>query len=104
GLYFVVFLGTNIQTPFVPLLVGEVYEGPDLPLAIRTVALSFGLLSAGSAPLLGRLAARFSSRVVLTVALLLGSAAMLGQARAPDYAWLVGSRAALGLVQGGTAP
>ena len=33
-LYFVVFLGVQIQTPFLPLLIGEVYEGPDLPLAI----------------------------------------------------------------------
>lgn len=103
-LYFVVFLGGNMQMPFVPLLVGAVYEGPDLPLAIGGVALAVGVLSAGSGPLLGRLAARFGSGAVLTASLLIGAVAMVAQARAPDYGWLLATRAAFGLVQGGTAP
>src|SRR6266542_2834479 len=103
-LYFVVFFGGNMQMPFVPLLVGAVYAGPDLPLAIGGVALAVGVLSAGSGPLLGRLASRFGSRPVLTLALSIGALAMLAQARAADYASLLMSRAAFGLVQGGTAP
>jgi MFS transporter, DHA1 family, multidrug resistance protein len=103
-LYFVVFLGGNMQMPFVPLLVGAVYEGPDLPLAIGGVALAVGVLSAGSGPLLGRLAGHFGHRAVLTVALGIGAVAMVAQGRAPDYSWLLASRAAFGLVQGGAAP
>jgi len=103
-LYFVVFFGANMQMPFVPLLVEAVYQGPDLPLAIGGVALAAGVLSAGSGPLLGRLAGRFGSRRVLTVALGVGALAMLAQARAPDYGWLLVTRAAFGLVTGGAAP
>lgn len=103
-LYFVVFFGGNMQMPFVPLLVGAVYDGPDLPLAIGGVALAVGVFSAGSGPLLGRLAGRFGSRRVLTIALSIGAVAMLAQAMAPDYRWLLATRAAFGLVQGGAAP
>ena len=85
-------------------LIGAVYEGSDLPFAIGGVALAVGVLSAGSGPLLGRLAARFGSRAVLTLALGVGALAMVGQARAQDYTGLLVSRAAFGLVQGGTAP
>ena len=103
-LYFVVFFGGNMQMPFVPLLVEAVYDGADLPLAIGSVALAAGILSAGSGPLLGRLAARFGSRPILTLALAVGALAMLAQARASDYSSLLVTRAAFGLVQGGTAP
>jgi MFS family permease len=103
-LYFVVFFGGNMQMPFVPLLIGAVYQGPDLPLAIGGVALAVGVLSAGSGPLLGRLAGRFGSRAVLTAALVIGAVAMFAQANAPDYPRLLVSRAAFGLLQGGTAP
>jgi len=103
-LYFVVLLGANMQMPFVPLLAGAVYQGPDLPLAIGGLALAAGVLSAISGPLLGRLAGRLGSRPVLTLALAIGAVAMVFQARAPDYASLLVGRAAFGLVQGGAAP
>ena len=103
-LYFVVFLGVNIQMPFVPLLVDAVYEGPDLPLAIGVMALAGGILSAASGPGLGRLAGRFGSRGVLTVALAIGAVAMFAQARAPDYGSLLVARSIFGLATGGAAP
>ncbi len=104
ALYFVVFLGANLQMPFVPLLVAAVYEGPDLPLAIGGVMLAVGGLSAVAAPLLGALAQRFGPRRVLTAALIVGAGAGVAQAIAPDYAWLLATRAVYGLAQGGSAP
>ena len=104
GLYFVVFLGMNMQMPFVPLLVEAVYEGPDLPLAIGTVMLVVGVLSAASGPLLGRLGGRFGARPVLTIALAAGAVAVAAQVVAPDYGSVLAARSALGLVQGGAAP
>lgn len=104
ALYFVVFLGMNMQMPFVPLLVEAVYEGPDLPLAIGAVMLAVGILSAASGPLLGRLGGRFGARPVLTVALAAGAVAVAAQVVVPDYGSVLAARSALGLVQGGAAP
>lgn len=104
ALYFILFLGPSVQAPFVPLLVAEVYDGPDLPVAIGGIMLATGCLSAVCTPLVGRLAGRIGNRPVLIAALLGSAAAATVQALAADYWTLLASRAALGLFGGGTGP
>lgn len=104
GLYYVAFLGLNMQGPFVPLLVADVYQGSQLPVAIGGVMLAMGLISAVCSPVLGQLGGRLGHRPVLIGALVIGAVAAIGQALAPDYASLLAGRAALGLVQGGMGP
>lgn len=104
GLYFISYLGMSLQGPFAPLLVAEVHQGPDLPVAIGGVMLAMGMVSAICSPVAGRLGGRFGQRPVLTLALAVGSAAAMGQALAPDYPSVFGARAALGLLQGSTGP
>lgn len=104
GLYFLAFLGPGLQGPFAPLLVADVYRGPDLPVAIGGVMLATGCLSAICSPLLGRLAGTIGTRPVLLAALFGSAATTIGQAFAFDYWSLFAWRAAAGLVQGGFGP
>lgn len=104
GLYFIAFLGPSLQGPFVPLLVAEVYDGPELPVAIGGIMLATGCLSAACTPLLGRLAGRIGTCPVLVAALLGGAAAAIVQALAADYWTLLASRGALGVFGGATGP
>lgn len=104
GLYFIAFLGPGLQGPFVPLIVAEVYHGPDLPVAIGGIMLATGGFSAVCTPLVGRLAGRVGTRPVLVAALAGTAAAAIAQALAVDYGMLLASRAALGLFGGGTGP
>lgn len=104
GLYFLAMLGSNMQGPFVPLVIEEVYEGSDLPLAIGVAFLGMGLLSAISGPVLGRAAAWGGPRRVLAASLAVGAATAAGQAAASAYWQVVVLRAATGAAQGGTAP
>lgn len=104
GLFFLASLCVTVQGPFVPLLVADIYEESDLPVAIGAAMLVSGLLAALCSPLLGRMGGRFGHRRVLTAALGAGAVAAAGQAVAPDYGWLLAARAAQGMVQGGSGP
>jgi MFS family permease len=104
GLYFLAMLGSNIQGPFVPLLIEAVYDGNELPVAIGEAFLALGVLSAISAPVLGRLATRWGRQRVLSASLAGGAVAAGAQAAANTFRQVVALRAATGAAQGGTTP
>jgi DHA1 family multidrug resistance protein-like MFS transporter len=101
ALYFVAFLGQNMQAPFVPLLVAEVYDGTELPVAIGTLMLVSGTIGAICTPLVGRLGGWLGPRPVLVVGLAAAAVATIAQVFIADYRTLVLARSALGMVTGG---
>jgi DHA1 family multidrug resistance protein-like MFS transporter len=103
-LYFVAFLGQNMQAPFVPLLVAEVYDGTELPVAIGTVMLVSGAVGAICTPLVGRLGGWLGPRPVLVGGLAAAALATAAQVFISDYRTLLLARSALGLVSGGLGP
>ncbi|MCL5264295.1 MAG: MFS transporter, partial [Chloroflexi bacterium] len=67
--YAIVLLGAQISTPFVPILVDNLYVGADLPTAIGFVSAGFAIASAVFTPIWGRLGDRNGHRRVLAVAI-----------------------------------
>ena len=104
GLYAVAFLGQQMQAPFVPLLVEDVYNGDELPVAIGTLLLVSGTVSALFTPLVGRLGGLLGPRLVLTVALSAAALATVANVVVDTYVGLLVARAALGAVSGGVGP
>jgi MFS transporter, DHA1 family, multidrug resistance protein len=104
GLYAVSFLGTQMQAPFVPLLIAEIYQGADLPVVIGAVLLASGAASAIATPFVTRLGGRYGEGRVLVICLAAGALIALAQAVTLGIVDLVASRALLGLLLGATSP
>jgi len=104
GVQLLVLLGFQMSTPFVPLLVGELYDGADLPLAIGLVMTGCGLTSALFTPVWGRLGDRVGRPRVLQATILLTALALLAQALAPSWLALLAARAAQGVFAAAAAP
>jgi len=104
GIYFIALLGMNMHAPFVPLLVAEVYRGAQLPVAIGTLALITGVISALCGPFVGRLGGRYGHRPVLAACVGIACIAVAVQTFVGDYTALVVARSVLGAVAGGLSP
>jgi MFS family permease len=104
GLYFIALLGMNLSSPFVPLLVAEVYHGDQLPVAIGTQMLAAGLLAAICGPVIGRMGGHYGHSRVLGICLGLAALGMAIQALASDFLTLLVARSFLGAVGGGLSP
>lgn len=104
GVQLLLLLGAQASTPFVPLLVEELYAGDDLPLAIGLVMTSYGLMSAACIAIWGRLGDRLGRLRVLHLTLLASTVALLAQALAPTYEALLVGRALQGAFQAAAAP
>jgi MFS family permease len=99
-----VFLGVQMSTPFVPLLVSELHTGDDLPLAIGVTMTSFGVATALFTAVWGRLGDRLGRLRMLQVAVVLSSLALVAQALAPNLPSLIAARTLQGVFQAAAAP
>jgi MFS transporter, DHA1 family, multidrug resistance protein len=104
GVQFLLLLGVQMSTPFVPLLVGELHGGDDLPVAIGLVMTSFGVATALFTAVWGRLGDRLGRLRVLQVAVVLSSLALVAQALAPSLPALLVARTLHGVFSAAAAP
>jgi DHA1 family multidrug resistance protein-like MFS transporter len=104
GVQLLVMLGMQMSTPFVPLLVGELYDGDDLPLAIGLVLTGAGLTSALFTVVWGRIGDRLGRLRVLQVTIFCSALALVAQALAPTWLLLLVARAAHGAFQAAAPP
>jgi DHA1 family multidrug resistance protein-like MFS transporter len=104
GVQVLLLLGTHMSTPFVPLLVGELYTGDDLPLAIGILMSSFGVASALCAVVWGRVGDRFGRLPVLQATVVLSALALLALALAPSWEALLVARTLQGVFQAAAPP
>ncbi len=104
GVQLLVLLGLQMSTPFVPLLVGELYDGDNLPLAIGLVMTSYGVTSAAFIVVWGRLGDRLGRLRVLQATVLLTALALVAQALAPTWLALLAARAVQGVFAAAAPP
>ncbi|MDA8188772.1 MAG: MFS transporter [Dehalococcoidales bacterium] len=102
--YAIVLLGAQISTPFVPILVDNLYVGADLPTAIGFVSAGFAIASAVFTPIWGRLGDRNGHRRVLAVAMIFLIPALVYQTWVADLSQLLFARAVQGVFQAAIAP
>ncbi len=104
GTYAIMLLGPQLSLPFVPILVEDLYRGPDLPTAIGLITSGFAVTSAIFTPVWGRIGDRKGHRRTLAVATFLLVPVLAAQAFTSDLSQLLVLRAAQGAFQAATPP
>jgi MFS family permease len=101
---FLLYLGLSAGRPLLPLLIEELYVGPNLPGAIGAILTIAGLAAAIGTPLVGRLGDRLGRRSVYLVAAALAAVFMLALVISRDLPLLTAAVALLAVaVNGGLA-
>lgn len=100
---FLVVMGVTMIGPFVPLRIGQLYQGEHLASTIGWVLTTTGLAMAITTALWGRLSDRIGFLPVLRFTVFGVGAALVGQAVSSSLWGFGGWRLAQGLVQGGTS-
>jgi MFS family permease len=103
GLGFIVMLGINVASPFVPLRIAQLYTGESaqVPLIIGAIVSAMGIAMAVSTPLWGHLSDRIGYVPVLRLGVLSVAVMFAVQAFARSLPLFAAGRIGQGLVQGG---
>jgi MFS family permease len=98
--YFFCGIGSMLATPFVPLMIDRLYNGPALVRTIGAILTAAGIAQALATPLWGRIGDRFGHLKVLLLCLIASSLALAVQALAPTLVGFFGGRVVFAIVQG----
>lgn len=102
--YFFILVGVQMSAPFVPILIGQLYRGPNLATVIGLVFTGFGVAIAVTAPFWGKLSDRVGHLRILAAAVLLTAVTLAAQAWVLDLVQLFAARFAQGIFQAALAP